>query len=596
MSLSWLPALPGDSRPKSKARSVVVVAKAPWRAPLEAALHEAGMPLSTRGVHVDAEPDPSLSGDEHQLRFSPTRAGGQLKIRFSTARGLAYAAETAAQLIALRPAKPLELQARPGFAVRGVVEGFYGRLWSRAERRALLAFMRTWRLNTYVYAPKNDPFHRELWRVPYRKVALRRLQDLAQAGREESIDLGFALSPGLSIEFGSEEDYQALLAKMRQFAGLGARIFGLYLDDVPSTLRGGDRRRFKSLAQAQVHLANRLLQALRHEVDGARLFFCPTEYRGAGDSDYLRELGSGLDPRIEIHWTGPQVVPRRIPRSDAETVAHTLRRPPLYWDNSPVNDALMTPELHLAAYSGRAPDLCEHASGILLNPMSQPLASRFALATAALYLWDPRTYDPAAAYDVALRELLPEEAREPFRLFACANAASMMPPGGPAYPTAVVKRVRRLQSRERFEEARALGRSEAERMRDAVRALQRHLPRPLLREVRPWLDEFAGWAALALRGVELEEGFAQLASAPSTMARAEAYLQTEAALRELRWRLARTIELRTTVCGGALRSHLIELCQRIDGLIRAMSPLPESLRPLLSGIGWALPRAEKTRE
>ena len=49
----------------------------------------------------------------------------------------------------------------------GVIEGFYGKPWTLAERFELFEWMAAWGLNTYVYAPKDDLHHRALWREPY---------------------------------------------------------------------------------------------------------------------------------------------------------------------------------------------------------------------------------------------------------------------------------------------------------------------------------------------------------------------------------------------------------------------------------------------
>lgn len=54
----------------------------------------------------------------------------------------------------------------PALQRRGSVEGFSGPPWSHAERLGLLGFARAVGLNEYVYAPKDDPFHRERWRDP----------------------------------------------------------------------------------------------------------------------------------------------------------------------------------------------------------------------------------------------------------------------------------------------------------------------------------------------------------------------------------------------------------------------------------------------
>ena len=49
----------------------------------------------------------------------------------------------------------------------GVIEGFYGRPWDRAQRLGLFGRMRRWGLSCFVYAPKDDYKHRAEWRALY---------------------------------------------------------------------------------------------------------------------------------------------------------------------------------------------------------------------------------------------------------------------------------------------------------------------------------------------------------------------------------------------------------------------------------------------
>lgn len=50
---------------------------------------------------------------------------------------------------------------------RGVVEGFYGQPLSNQERAEQFSFYQQKGLNSYIYAPKDDPYHRSRWREPY---------------------------------------------------------------------------------------------------------------------------------------------------------------------------------------------------------------------------------------------------------------------------------------------------------------------------------------------------------------------------------------------------------------------------------------------
>src|SRR5215212_10664414 len=83
--------------------------------------------------------------------------------------------------------------------VRGVIEGFYGRPWSHAERLDLIAFCGRHGLNTWVHAPKDDPFHRERWRDPYPAEELDRVAELVAAGARAGVEVVYAIAPGLSV-------------------------------------------------------------------------------------------------------------------------------------------------------------------------------------------------------------------------------------------------------------------------------------------------------------------------------------------------------------------------------------------------------------
>ena len=54
------------------------------------------------------------------------------------------------------------------FAVRGIVEGFYGNPWTHEQRLELLGFMASRGLNTFVYTPKDDPLVRRALARPVR--------------------------------------------------------------------------------------------------------------------------------------------------------------------------------------------------------------------------------------------------------------------------------------------------------------------------------------------------------------------------------------------------------------------------------------------
>lgn len=83
--------------------------------------------------------------------------------------------------------------------LRGVIEGFYGTPWQQGDRLDILSFCRAEGYNAYLYAPKDDPYHREKWREPYPAAKLSELGALVKAAKAQDVRFIFAVSPGLDV-------------------------------------------------------------------------------------------------------------------------------------------------------------------------------------------------------------------------------------------------------------------------------------------------------------------------------------------------------------------------------------------------------------
>lgn len=307
-------------------------------------------------------------------------------------------------------------EAPPRFTHAGVIEGFYGTPWSHRDRLDLLRFMGQAGLNTYVYAPKDDPYHRERWREPYPRAEAARLHELVDSARAAGVSLWYAVSPGGSMTYADSADYAVLLEKLAAVRVFGVTTFGLFLDDVPTTLTHEvDRRAYGSLAAAHASLINRLVRDVA--AWGDTLVVTPTTYTDAwGDRDYLTALGRAADSAVAFFWTGPDVASPGVSAADGARWRALLGRPMLLWDNYPVNDyARWRP--FLGPLRGRASDLGSSVTGIVANPMNEAHASMIALATLADYARDPAGYDPDAAWRAALQSLYGDSAARLLRPF-----------------------------------------------------------------------------------------------------------------------------------------------------------------------------------
>ncbi len=374
-------------------------------------------------------------------------------------------------------------------ALRGIIEGFYGPPWSHDARLAMIDFLAEQAMNAYVYAPKSDPRHRDAWRDPYEPEEAGRLAELAARCAARGVRFGFAISPGLDIRYDEAADRDALLAKLTPLLERGVDWVVLALDDIPN--RPG-------LALEQVGL----VRWLAEQIPG-RVTLVPTEYVGTTPTDYRGDLATGLPPAVDVMWTGPTVCSPCIDAHDAKAWRAAVGdHPLLLWDNYPVNDAVMEPELHLGPYRGRTAALTDALDGVLCNPMLQPHASMIPIATAAEFLRDPDGYEPDAAWRRAVDGLGGPRAEV---LGALARACADGPLARPStlYLHELVDHARRDVAAPSWTEAVSLLRDELTTLRRAEQAYADAPEDPLAGELAPWLKQAtreadAGLAALRL--------------------------------------------------------------------------------------------------
>lgn len=344
--------------------------------------------------------------------------GPQVVLDGHDARGTYYAAQTLAQLVRPVGAKAarswlpaVAVRDWAAAPVRGVVEGFYGTAWSPAARLAQLDFDGRFKLDSYLYTPKDDPYLRERWQDAYPPDQLATLRALFARGAADHVAVTYVLSPGLSICYSSAADRARVLAKLDQVWRLGARSFAIALDDIDYKTWNcdADPRAYGTdagaPARAQADLLNDVLRAFIDKHPGAGpLTLVPSEYGGLSHGPYKSALAAALDPAIAVVWTGPQVVSTTVDRAQIDQARAIYRHPVVVWDNYPVND--YTPgHLLLGPYTGRTADLLDDADGLLANPMPQATASDPVLFSLADYTWNPGSYEPDSALDAGLSAL-----------------------------------------------------------------------------------------------------------------------------------------------------------------------------------------------
>ena len=226
------------------------------------------------------------------------------------ARGAFYGIQTLKQLtespVSAHGTLPcMEINDYPDLPNRGVVEGFYGTPWSHEVRLSLIDFYGKFKMNTYLYGPKDDPYH--------------------SCSNRNYVDFVWAIHPGQDIKW-NEEDYHNLLQKFNWMYDLGVRHFAIFFDDIS----GEGTNPLK-----QTELLNRLTEEfVKVKGDVSPLTVCPTDYSklwaNPTEKGSLAIYGKTLNPEIKVFWTGDVVCSDLTPET-LDFINSRIKRPAYYW-------------------------------------------------------------------------------------------------------------------------------------------------------------------------------------------------------------------------------------------------------------------------
>ena len=329
-------------------------------------------------------------------------------------RGTYYALQTLKQLLKDGKLPEVEIKDYPSIRYRGVVEGFYGTPWSHRARLNQLKFYGENKMNTYIYGPKDDPYHSAPnWRLPYPEKEAAQLQELVTVANDNEVDFVWAIHPGQDIKW-NQEDRDFLIAKFEKMYQLGIRSFAVFFDDI-----SGEGTNPQKQAELLNYIDENFVQT---KPDVTPLIMCPTEYNKSWanpDGNYLTTLGDNLNPSIQIMWTGDRVV-SDITRDGIDWINERIKRPAYIWWNFPVSDYVRD-HLLLGPVYGNDTTIAKQMSGFVTNPMEHAEASKIAIYGVASYAWNPAKYDTWRTWKEAIRTILPNAAEE-LECFAIHNS------------------------------------------------------------------------------------------------------------------------------------------------------------------------------
>lgn len=480
-------------------------------------LGPATRPDMAEGLGDTAVPE---HAEGYGLRVARSGQGARIALGGVDEAGQFYAVQTLRQLFVRSgtgwKVAGAQVGDHPSMPLRGTIEGFYGQPWTHAERLDQMDFYGDVKANTYVYAPKDDPYHRDKWRDPYPAEKLTELGELVDRATANHVRFTFAVSPGQSICYSDPGDRTALKNKLKALYDLGTRAFSVPLDDIDHSRWNceADRAAYGepgtgAAGRAQADLLNDVQRDFVATHDGVwPLQMVPTEYYNHTESAYKRALRETLDTEVEVMWTGVGVVPDGITNEDAEQAAKVFGRKVFVWDNYPVNDFGNTSgRLLLAPYDKREAGLSEHLSGVVANPMNQPYAGKVAVFGTADFAWNDRAYDAGRNWRQALAYLAGGDRRATEALLVFADLEHLAPTFGdtPWQPQAPELARRVQEFWEAWDDGDRSGALSA--LRPYAAAIE-HAPAAIRSgavqegftvDAAPWLDATELWGRAAVR-------------------------------------------------------------------------------------------------
>ena len=292
-------------------------------------------------------------------------------------------------------------------ATRGYIEGFYGS-WDWDSRADLMEFARDYKMNSYVYAAKNDSYHTNNWDDLYPASWLAEFEKLVEISRATKVEFGWSIHMGsffngLSLSNTAEYEarYAKLMAKFDQLYQIGVRDFDILNDD------------FGSGSHADVvTVLNRINADLKEKYADDpcdNISYCPQGYNKAwsGSGAELTAL-KNLDEDIYLYWTGDDVN-SPITQSTVDFVTTRTNHEPDYWLNYPVNEHA-TAGIFLGDITYYARDGVTGLAGFHSNPCRYPYASEVGLYQLAALVWNNNNYSAYAQeiWESAFDYLQPE--------------------------------------------------------------------------------------------------------------------------------------------------------------------------------------------
>lgn len=325
---------------------------------------------------------------------------------------------------------------------RGVIEGYYGVPYSAAVTMDLFRFMMRYKMNSYVYGAKSDPYHSRYWDRPYPEKLTDDLQslgcfnagnlrDICKVSAATKVNFIWAIHPGKDFTGKDDGVIDRIMGKFALMHGLGVRQFAVFVDDV------GMPTDASTLALNATRLTS-----LRNAMEKK------WNFAGANPADTVKELH--FVPQLYAYgWQSPEVVTRffnalsAAPKStqvyitgketwsvpnnnDINVVETALKRKVSWWWNYPCNDNadswIYPCDMYTNFYdmpaiddNARLPRTLDNCASLLCNPMQEGEIAKIPLFSAADYAWNNAAFDVMKSWNASMPAVVGKEYAEAFK-------------------------------------------------------------------------------------------------------------------------------------------------------------------------------------
>ena len=319
---------------------------------------------------------------------------------------------------------------------RGIVEGYYGYPYSFDVKKDLMQFFKRYKMNTYLYGAKSDPYHSGYWRDAYPEtitsvqekngwLSQQMIRELSQLSMETKVNFIWAIHPnsGKAVNFHTVDStamaVDDVMSKFEKMHALGVRQFAVFLDDAGWDFRDVNNYR-DFLTNLQGSLEKRFNRNAVNSSDTVMpIHYVPHIY--AINFANEEQLKTYFDPisetpsNIVVYTTGSGVW-SSLRNNDFIKMQELMKRPVALWWNYPCNDnkdgRVYTADMISTLHEMGLPtpdDAIPQCLGMVSNPMQQGEVAKICLFGVADYAWNNRAFRSVENWKASFARIVGKE-------------------------------------------------------------------------------------------------------------------------------------------------------------------------------------------